>query len=206
VPRSISIDCDDITHSYHLFDDYLHRRHVRRGDLVMDATLRLPASHSHLAATGIARAVHRVLATRARWSPTMTRVAFGTTMAAHGAQKLLGWFGGSGYDGTMSFFVDTIGMPAPLGTLVILLESFGALAVVAGLATRPIALGLAAVMLGAVLTVHLPAGFFFMDWFGQQHAEGIEFFVLAIAMCGSLMIDGGGRWSLDRVLVTSLRW
>lgn len=166
----------------------------------MNATFRLDGSDPPLANPGLADVIVGVLATRARWSPTLTRVALGVVMAGHGAQKLLGWFGGIGYDGSMSFFVDTIGMPAPLGTLVILLESIGALVLIAGFATRPLALALAAVMMGAVVMVHLPAGHFFMDWFDTQHAEGIEFFVLVIVMCGTLVIDGGGRLSVDRWL------
>ena len=157
---------------------------------------------THARADVMGAVLVRIFATQPRWSPTVMRVALGTVMAAHGAQNLLGWFGGYGIDGTMKFFVETIGMPAPLAALVIALESFGALALVAGFATRPIAIGLAAVLVGAIVTVHAPFGFF-MDWFGQQDGEGIEFFLLGLALCVALAIDGGGRLSVDHLAVGS---
>src|SRR3954469_10339582 len=91
---------------------------------------------------------------------TLQRALLGAVMFPHGAQKLLGWFGGYGFDGTMKFFTDSMHLPAPLALLVILGESIGALLLIAGLGTRVAAFGISAIMIGAVLTSHASVGFF----------------------------------------------
>ena len=127
------------------------------------------------------------------------RVMLGIVFFPHGAQKLLGWFGGHGFVGTMGFFTDKMGLPAAIAFLVIMAESFGALGLIFGLLTRFAAFGIACVMTGAIFTVHLPHGFF-MNWFGNQKGEGFEYHLLAIAIAVALMIKGGGRFSVDRAI------
>jgi putative oxidoreductase len=127
------------------------------------------------------------------------RVMLGIVFFPHGAQKLLGWFGGHGFAGTMGFFTDKMGLPAAIAFLVIMAESFGALGLIFGLLTRFAAFGIACVMTGAIFTVHLPHGFF-MNWFGTQKGEGFEYHLLAIAIAVALMIKGGGRFSADRAI------
>ncbi len=127
------------------------------------------------------------------------RVMLGIVFFPHGAQKLLGWFGGHGFAGTMGFFTDKMGLPAAIAFLVIMAESFGALGLIFGLLTRFAAFGIACVMTGAIFTVHLPHGFF-MNWFGNQKGEGFEYHLLAIAIAVALMIKGGGRFSVDRAI------
>jgi len=124
------------------------------------------------------------------------RLVLGLVMFPHGAQKLLGWFGGYGFAGTMGFFTGTMHIPAPLAFLVIVSEFFGSLALIAGLGTRLAALGAAAVMIGAVLTSHLDNGFF-MNWFGQQKGEGFEYHLLALALAVPLVVEGAGARSAD---------
>jgi putative oxidoreductase len=124
------------------------------------------------------------------------RALLGAVMFPHGAQKLLGWFGGYGFDGTMKFFTQTMHFPALLALLVILAESLGALLLLAGLGTRLAAFGISAVMLGAIATTHWKVGFF-MNWFGNQAGEGYEFHLLALALGVPLLIAGGGRCALD---------
>ena len=99
------------------------------------------------------------------------RLVLALVILPHGAQKLLGWFGGYGFDGTMGFFTGTLGIPAALAVLVILGESLGALGLAFGAFTRLSAFGVAATMLGAVFMAHAPNGFF-MNWTGQQAGEG----------------------------------
>lgn len=135
---------------------------------------------------------------------TLQRAVLGAVMLPHGAQKLLGWFGGYGFDGTMKFFTDTMHVPAPLALLAILAESFGALLLIAGLGTRLAALGISAVMLGAVLTTHRQVGFF-MNWFGNQSGEGYEYHLLALGLSVSLLIAGGGRFAVDTWLRAKLQ-
>jgi putative oxidoreductase len=131
------------------------------------------------------------------------RLALAAAVFPHGAQKLLGWFGGYGYRGTMGYFTQTMRFPYALGLLAIVAEFFGALALAAGLLTRPAALGIGAVMIVAALTVHARNGFF-MNWFGAQEGEGVEYFILAGGIALVLMLAGGGAWSLDALLAGRL--
>jgi putative oxidoreductase len=129
----------------------------------------------------------------------LARLALGLVILPHGLQKLFGWFGGYGIAGTMGYF-GSLGIPALFGFLAIVAESFGGLALLAGLLTRVAALGIGSVMLVAMLLVHLPNGFF-MNWFGNQQGEGVEYFILAGGLALVLIIRGAGAWSLDRLLM-----
>lgn len=128
----------------------------------------------------------------------IARLALGLVILPHGMQKLLGMFGGYGFWPTVEFFTGT-GIPAPVAVLIILGESFGALFLVLGLISRVSAAGIALIMLGAVLLVHLPNGFF-MNWFGTQGGEGFEYHILAIGLALIVILRGGGKWSLDTLL------
>jgi putative oxidoreductase len=142
--------------------------------------------------------LRRLLATDRDWSATVARVALGAVMFPHGAQKLLGWFGGYGFHGTMGFLTGQAGLPYPIAFLVILIESIGSLALIVGLAGRVAAAGVAAIMVGAIATVHLHNGFF-MNWAGTQSGEGFEYHILAIALALVVMLRGSGAASVDRV-------
>ena len=128
------------------------------------------------------------------------RVMLGIVFFPHGAQKLFGWFGGNGFSGTMAVFTDKMEIPAVLAFLAIMAESVGAVALIAGFFTRIGALGIGTNMVVAIFMVHLPNGFF-MNWFGNQKGEGFEYHLLAIAIALALIIKGGGRWSIDRMLM-----
>lgn len=125
------------------------------------------------------------------------RLTLAAVIFPHGAQKLLGWFGGYGFSGTMGFFTEQVGLPGLLAFLVIFIEFFGALALAAGVLGRAAAAGVASVMVGAVLTTHLPNGFF-MNWSGAQAGEGFEFHLLAIGIALAVMLKGSGAASVDR--------
>jgi putative oxidoreductase len=140
--------------------------------------------------------------TEQNYAVLFLRLALAVAIFPHGAQKLLGWFGGFGYKGTMGYFTQTLGIPTVFGFLAIVAEFFGSLALIAGFLTRPAAFGIGVVMLVAALKVHLPYGFF-TNWFGNQKGEGYEYFILAIGMALTLMIAGGGAWSLDQVLASA---
>jgi putative oxidoreductase len=132
---------------------------------------------------------------------TTLRLVLGVVYFAHGAQKMLGWFGGYGLHGTMGFFTH-MGMPAPVAFLVICTEFFGGLGLIVGLLTRIAALGIGVEMIGAIFMVHLPNGFF-MNWAGNQKGEGFEYHLLAIAVSAALLLRGSGAFSLDRALSKS---
>lgn len=140
----------------------------------------------------------RLLGTSDDVTLTILRLVLGVVFFAHGAQKMLGWFGGYGFHGTMGFF-EHLGMPAAVGFLVICTEFFGSLGLIVGFLTRIAALGIGGEMIGAVLMVHLPNGFF-MNWFGNQKGEGFEYHLLVFAIVATLVLRGAGKFSVDRAL------
>ena len=131
------------------------------------------------------------------WTGLILRLTLGLVMFPHGAQKLLGWYGGFGFDGTIGFFTQQMGMPWAIAFLVILGESLGSVALLGGLLTRFTAASMGVIMLGAITMVHLPHGFF-MNWFGKQQGEGYEYHLLVIGIVAALLVTGAGRWSIDR--------
>ncbi|MBX3330898.1 MAG: DoxX family protein [Nitrospira sp.] len=137
------------------------------------------------------------------WAGLILRVGLGGVIFAHGAQKLLGWFGGHGFEGTMGFFTQTMGLPWLVAFLVIIGESLGGLGLIAGFLTRFTAASFIGIMIGAIATVHWPQGFF-MNWSGQQQGEGFEYHLLVIAMSAALIVIGGGKWAVDAVIAAWL--
>jgi putative oxidoreductase len=142
-----------------------------------------------------------LLYTNADWAGFILRLVLALVIFPHGAQKVLGWFGGYGYAGTMQFFTKQVGLPTPVAFLAIAAEFAGPIALVVGFGTRLAALLIAAVMFGAIFKVHRGIGFF-MNWAGKHQAgqEGYEFHLLAIAICAALLVTGGGAFSIDGVL------
>ena len=132
------------------------------------------------------------------------RVMLGVVMFPHGAQKLLGWFGGFGFAGTMNMFTEKMHIPAVLAFLVIITESLGSLALIAGFLTRVAAFGIFCIMVVAIAMVHWPNGFF-MNWLGNQAGEGFEYHLLVIAIAVVLMIWGGGKASVDQEIARRIR-
>jgi putative oxidoreductase len=128
---------------------------------------------------------------------TIIRVLLGLVFFAHGAQKMLGWFGGYGFSGTMGFFTGVLHIPAAFAFLAIAAEFFGGLGLIFGFLTRVAALGVAVNMLVAIVMVHSRSGFF-MNWSGSQKGEGFEYHLLVLAMSAFLMIEGAGGVSVDR--------
>lgn len=129
---------------------------------------------------------------------TLMRLLLGIVYLPHGAQKLLGWFGGLGFHGTIAVMART-GIPPFLTFLVIMVEFFGALGLIFGCLTRIAALGIFIDMLVAVLKVHIHVGFF-MNWAGRQKGEGFEFHLLVFAIAIPLIIRGAGAFSVDRLI------
>jgi len=126
------------------------------------------------------------------------RVALGVVMFPHGAQKVLGWFGGPGITKTLQAFA---GMGFPQWSVVALMgvESLGAMLLVFGFLTRLWAIGIGASITICMFLSHVQHGFF-MNWFGQQQGEGFEYHLLVIGICVALLIKGGGALSMDRKL------
>jgi putative oxidoreductase len=124
------------------------------------------------------------------------RLTLGIVFFPHGAQKMLGWFGGGGFAGTMAGMTK-MGLPAVVVFLVILGEFFGSLGLIFGFLSRLAAAGIGIIMLGAIFTVHLKNGFF-MNWMGSQKGEGVEYHLLVLGIVLAILATGSGRWSIDR--------
>ena len=126
------------------------------------------------------------------------RLALGLVMFPHGAQKVLGWWGGHGAAATIQGF-SKMGLPDFITVLVMLAEFPGSLMLIFGLLTRLAAFGIGCVMLAAVVMVHANVGFF-MNWIGTQKGEGFEYHLLALGLSIALLIKGGGALSVDRAI------
>jgi putative oxidoreductase len=146
--------------------------------------------------------VRKLFATDDDFATAILRLVLGVVFFAHGAQKMLGWFGGYGFSGTMGFFTGTMHIPAPLAFLAIAAEFFGGLGLILGFLTRIAAFGITVNMVVAIATVHSAFGFF-MNWSGTQKGEGIEYHLLTLATTAFLMIRGAGAFSVDRAITTS---
>jgi putative oxidoreductase len=146
-----------------------------------------------------------VLATEPDWTYTLARATTAAVLFPHGAQHLLGWFGGAGFAGTVGWMVDTLGIPTPLAAFSILLEFFGPLALLVGVLTRPASAALAGFMTVAGST-HTHNGLF-MNWDGALPAgvEGFEFHLLAVTLCAVTAVKGGGAMAVDGTLFRSFK-
>lgn len=149
----------------------------------------LPATSATSKALALVRAS---FATDSSATSVLLRLALAVTMFPHGAQKMLGWWGGYGFSGTMGAFTQMMGIPAPLALAAILAEFFGPILLVLGLFTRLSAFAIGVTMIVAAVKVHLAHGFFMPD--------GIEYFIPVVAIAIVLVTKGAGRWSLDALL------
>lgn len=134
------------------------------------------------------------------WPALFARLAIAITIFPHGAQKLLGWYGGGGFEGTMAFMTQGAGLPWIIGLLVIIVEFFCSVFLLFGFLTRIAALGILANFIGVVLFAHSGSGFF-MNWgMASERPEGIEYFVLLFGLSLISLIAGGGKASIDAIL------
>src|SRR3979490_2919386 len=143
--------------------------------------------------------ISRLFRTDDDTATVVLRLVTGVVFFAHGAQKMLGWFGGFGFTGTMGFFTGAMHIPAFFAFLAIAAEFFGGLGLILGLLTRVAAVGIAVNMLVAVVMVHSQFGFF-ANWSGTQKGEGYEYHLLALAIVAYLLIRGAGALSIDGAL------
>lgn len=141
----------------------------------------------------------KIFATNNDWAGFITRLTAGIILFPHGAQKLLGMFGGYGFSGTMGFFTGTLHLPWLIGFLVIIIEFVGSLSLIAGFASRIWSFAMIILMLGIIFTAHIDNGFF-MNWYGNQKGEGFEYHLLFIGLSLATLVNGSGKYSVDNIL------
>jgi putative oxidoreductase len=144
-----------------------------------------------------------LLYTSPDWIETLIRITLGVVFFAHGAQKLLGWFGGAGVKDTMRTMHQFLGLPMPLAFLAIATEFFGGAGLIVGLLSRLAALGIGLTMVVAILMVNGRYGLF-LNWFGDRKGNGFEYHLLVIALTAVIIARGSGALSLDRLLYASI--
>ncbi len=133
-------------------------------------------------------------------APLLIRIPLGVIMLAHGSQKLFGLFGGSGLTSTFQIFEKNLGIP-PIFTLMAIIAEFGGgLGIMSGFLTRLSATGIATVMSVAIYKVHWVNGFFMNTNCMPGKGHGIEFTLSLLAMSLYLMLAGGGKWCIDRII------
>ena len=143
----------------------------------------------------IKKSIKKLIKTESGYSTLALRIPIGIIFMAHGAQKLFGWFGGYGLEGTGGW-MESIGL-AP-GFIMALMagsaEFFGGLFILLGLLTRPAALALSFTMVVAIFSVHFTNGLFMSN-------NGYEFGLALLAACVSLAFSGAGKLAVDNVLI-----
>jgi len=138
------------------------------------------------------------------WSLLVSRLALGVVILPHGMQKALGLFGGHGFAGTMGF-LQSMGMPFLIALLVILAEFVGSIGLILGLGTRFMAFSVGLTMAGAAILGGHASNGFFMNWFGMQKGEGLEYFILVVGLALAALIGGSGKLSVDNLISKKLK-
>lgn len=142
----------------------------------------------------------KLLSTEANIGFSFARLTLGIVIFPHGAQKLLGLFGGYGYSATMDSFTTQMGLPSLIAFSIIMIEFFGSISLILGFFSRFWALSLAGMFVGIIYTTQLEHGFF-MNWFGNQAGEGYEYSLLIIGLAITIITNGSGKYSLDRFII-----
>jgi putative oxidoreductase len=149
--------------------------------------------------------LRRIWTGEASATQTLLRVTLALVLLPHGAQHLLGAFGGYGFSATVAWMSGSLGFPVPLAAGGILLEFFGPLLLLVGIGSRLVALALA-VFIAVAGSTHVANGFF-MNWLGNlpAGAEGFEYHILVVAVAVAIAANGGGAWAVDQLIARQLR-
>ena len=143
--------------------------------------------------------IKALLQTDSDYVYTFLRIIAGIIVFPYGMQKLFGWcsapvFGPPGIKASLEQ-LKASKVPKFIAWLVIIGQSFGSIALIAGLLSRIAAAGLFIIFIGALI-VHLPDGWT-QNWFGSKRGEGIEYFVLLLAVLMVIVLKGSGALSMD---------
>jgi putative oxidoreductase len=150
----------------------------------------------------MAATLDAVLATYPSWSLLVVRLGLGVVFFAHGAQKVLGWFGGQGLGSTIKMFRG-MGVPPAAAALAAFIELLGGCGLITGLLARPAAIGIMINMLVAIAKVHGKHGFF-LNLGVPGKGPGFEFNFALLAMALAILVGGAGIFSLDRAIWLAL--
>ena len=130
----------------------------------------------------------------------IARLGLGTVIFAHGAQKVMGWFGGQGLEKTRDVFVTYMKIPPPLFYVLAFTEFLGGIGILLGIFTRLAGLGIFIAMTVATLKVHRPAGFFLSS--DGKGGQGMEFTIVLAAVALALCFAGPGSFSIEGFIMT----
>lgn len=144
--------------------------------------------------------INQIVATNDSWTGLVLRLTLGGVLFPHAVQKLFGWFNGPGLSGEMHFMTQIAGLSSLTAIAAIVIECGGMFLLLTGAGTRIAAVGIFGLFIGMIVFVHRPNGFF-MNWFGKLPAgmEGFEYHLLVLGLCVAIFIEGGGRFSVDRL-------
>ena len=144
--------------------------------------------------------IQTLLSTQSNNGFSISRLTLGLVLFPHGAQKMLGLFGGYGFTGTMEFLSQQMGLPPIVAFAVITIEFFGSISLILGFLSRFWAMAFIGLFIGIIFTSQLQNGFF-MNWFGNQEGEGYEYSILIIGLALSALINGSGRYAFDNIIL-----
>ena len=147
--------------------------------------------------------IKKILNTKSNWGALVARLTLGIVLFPHGAQKMLGWFGGYGFTATLDAFTQQMGLPWLVAFVVICIEFFGSIFLILGFASRLWSLAIGGLFIGIIFTTHLEHGFF-MNWYGNQAGEGYEYALLMVGIAGAVLMNGSGKYALDTQLIKHL--
>lgn len=142
---------------------------------------------------------NKIFSTNKDLTGLIIRLTLGLILFPHGAQKMLGLFGGYGFSGTMDFFTGTLHLPWIISFLIIIIEFVGSISLIAGFASRIWSALTIVLFIGIIFTSHIDNGFF-MNWFGNQKGEGYEYHLLIIGLSLATIVNGSGRYSTDNLI------
>jgi putative oxidoreductase len=142
---------------------------------------------------------NKIFNTTNDWTGLVTRLSVGLILFPHGAQQMFGLFGGYGFSGTMVFLTGTLHLPWLIALLVIGIEFFGSISLLTGFASRLWSIAIVVIFIGTIFTAHISNGFF-MNWYGTQKGEGFEYALLIIGLSIATLINGSGKYSIDKII------
>lgn len=145
----------------------------------------------------------KIIKTDENWGQLIVRFALGLVIFPHGAQKMLGAFGGYGFTATLDALTTQMQLPWLIALLVVITEFFGSIFLIIGFASRVWSLAIVFLFIGIIFTAQLEHGFF-MNWYGAQKGEGYEYSLLIIGMALSTFINGSGKFSIDNQIIKTL--